>query len=953
MDRHIARSVTFKKLFSFFLAIALLTSSLTSVAAALPDASLSGEISPATNTLLITDRQVDPDTSNDMGFINVPRVHDGRIWTDKSVTPGLEEDDFTVTLSALSQSFSTIEGYAIPADTVFVIDVSGSMANTDPGAELSRITFLIEALNEAIGILQDANPQNRLAVVAYGGVSGGYARVQHVLALGRYTAVGSNFFSVSGSTVTVNASPVPGSGGNRVVSSLRVEGSTPTQWGIYEGAQILEQASTTVVVPMTDIDGTVTDVTVTRRPNLVLMTDGEPTMGWSNYAFDSGVASNPVIPGSSGNQIVSPLAPAGFVGDGLYGELGVSLLTVLTASHRKQLVLDHYFPTGTPSGQAGQPGPSVGFYTIGLGAQPTQAATDLIRATMDPFNVATDNNADAIHSNIRSSMNLPSGYTTNPYASPSDPSMGDLLRNFAATSGASADFNAQRRIAHGNYIWDAAPIEVINTVDLTLPDLDYADAFFEATNLDTLRDAFMSITTDIQTQSIEMVTDVPGDNPDFDGWLVFSDVLGEYMEFRDDLQLFFDDILYARDTFDLSNTTILDTYAPILYEHMNYGVTSSAPEYVPQTMIDQLLQFNIDAGNTKSVVYYADANRNFIGATNPGDAAARVEAFPMIGILSEPVVSGGQTNLMYITVHVLTALEGGTFTEVYSPAVGPSGAHVPTNRTLVEGDQIVRWYIPASLIPMRSVDAESGEVSGNIDPIRISYTVGLNQEQVLNGVSIEYLYANAAPDDSTYFYSNRWRNNEDVTLSFERPNAHNPFYQPGRPGFSEGRGVIIKSANNTKTAGHSSYERSLPYGNDIIDLNWLGNNGRLTIQLPQEEVPPPPEPPFVDPPSEEETTPPPPEPPFVEPPPPPDEETPPAPPPPPPGETPPPGDDVTPPPDDSQDSSPTSSTVGPSTGDDLQAYHYLALMFLSAAYISSMFAYGIRKKRRHLGPRES
>ena len=45
----------------------------------------------------------------------------------------LDDDQFEVTLSALAQSAPIRAGYQIPADTVFTIDVSGSMTRVDPG----------------------------------------------------------------------------------------------------------------------------------------------------------------------------------------------------------------------------------------------------------------------------------------------------------------------------------------------------------------------------------------------------------------------------------------------------------------------------------------------------------------------------------------------------------------------------------------------------------------------------------------------------------------------------------------------------------------------------------------------------------------------------------------------------------------------------------------------------
>ena len=165
--------------------------------------------------------------------------------------------------------------------------------------------MLVDALNEAIGILQDANPLNRVSVVAYGGRTGGYARVQKVLDLGRYAPNGSgNFFTLasSGDSVNVNATAAGEGAIAPPAANIPVVGSTPTQWGIRESARILENASNKQVnVPVTDTDGNVTEeANVTRRPNMILLTDGEPTMGRPDYAFDS---SAPVVLGPNGNRI--------------------------------------------------------------------------------------------------------------------------------------------------------------------------------------------------------------------------------------------------------------------------------------------------------------------------------------------------------------------------------------------------------------------------------------------------------------------------------------------------------------------------------------------------------------------------------------------------------------------------------------------------------------------------
>jgi len=210
----------------------------------------------------------DIDTSNFM-FVNESDVssmpanyqfvnrssNDGRIWTDKSVNAsyafiydtlggvvGAEATsptapEFLVTYSALSQTITKTNIIVEPSDTVFVIDVSGSMvSNTVPGDGRSRIAVIVEALNSAIKMIMEASPDNRISVVIYGGQSVGgqnYARAQPILPIGRYDA-STPIFSMSGtSTVTVR------SGVSAIHSSFTVEGGTPTQLGMRRGGQVL------------------------------------------------------------------------------------------------------------------------------------------------------------------------------------------------------------------------------------------------------------------------------------------------------------------------------------------------------------------------------------------------------------------------------------------------------------------------------------------------------------------------------------------------------------------------------------------------------------------------------------------------------------------------------------------------------------------------------------------
>ncbi|MCL2662334.1 MAG: VWA domain-containing protein [Oscillospiraceae bacterium] len=869
-----------------------------------------------------------------MGFIDIPRVHDGRIWTDKTVRNGSDTDDFDITLSALSQSFPLTSGYAIPTDTVFVIDVSGSMRTTDAGGGRMRIDVLIEALNGAIEILQDAHPQNRIAVVAYGGgIDGsGLARVERLLPLDRYTAAaGSNeYFSflptpaISRHHLQVNALQAD-VGANITSGTVLVNASTPTQWGIYEGSRVLETAAPkTAVVPRTDASGAfIENITVTRRPNIVLMTDGEPTMGWSNYLFDDTLTpANPVPLGPAGGLIYSDsyasgfTAPGVYYGDGSWGELGVSLLTVLTAAHRKRLVHNNYFGSDTvgiaPPGYAGQPPSSVGFFSIAFGTQPPGDADLLIKATMNPGAGAV--NADAIRSDTRYRMsdlisspngppgpigtynppaggnntfkmnpNIPPGWSPpppppapnplpTPPPTPQPPgfngNMGELLRQFA--NNVPIQFHVSRRQAFGTYIWDTAPLSINNSRSLTIDEINFADLFAEPTNLDELNDVFRQITTSIQMQGIQdTVTNVPGPGPDrsFAGYLSFSDVLGEYMQVRSVGGLTYNNTTFSRADFATAvanDATQRSEYVNILWHHMNYGTPTTSPVWLSEATVASFVASNIanaDFLRNNSLKYYANTNRDFVGsffmadgtpAPQPATAAAIVEVFPMWGTMNvAPAPPSTQTDLRLITFHVITALRTASFAELYAT----NNVGDPMTRVLNAGDQMIRWYIPSDLIPIRTPlfydtanpppsTAEIGDlraVSGNIHPIRIDFTVGLDRNRVTGDIPPDVFAQYQVPGttDQMYFYSNRHNPNPtNVTLAFFEPHPDNPFYRG--VGGTDMRGVI-KAENRTGTAPHVSSNRLVAYTAETnYDMHWLGNNGRLTFRLTEPPTQPQP-----------------------------------------------------------------------------------------------------------------
>ena len=209
----------------------------------------------------------------------------GGVWTDKSVFTSSDAfqgtgitltDDgrsFLVALSAIASNTS-ISGYSNkPTDTMFVLDVSGSISS-------AVATQMVNATNKAIKDLMDTNINNRVGVILYSGSSSSYTNstaAVTVLPLGRYntTSMSGNYLQYSNDTISLLRNVTDASTGRRPSStSKQVTGATYIQKGVIAAMDALTSSSTTVN------DGA---ATLKRSPVVVLMSDGAPTLGSSDF----------------------------------------------------------------------------------------------------------------------------------------------------------------------------------------------------------------------------------------------------------------------------------------------------------------------------------------------------------------------------------------------------------------------------------------------------------------------------------------------------------------------------------------------------------------------------------------------------------------------------------------------------------------------------------------------
>ena len=213
-----------------------------------------------------------------------------------------------------------------PLDVVFVLDVSGSMADNNKGSNM------VSAVNSAMNTILNSNSENKVGIVTFSDSS------STLLPLGRYTA-NSNSEYLKYSRY-----------GNRIETNLKnwnnsykaISGGTYTQSGIKAGADMLINNSNTTYKAKNG-------ETRSRIPLIILVTDGEPTYYASTY-------NNPTVSNRFGN------------GTQTTGDYGY--YTIKTANYYKQQVQQHYFKNN--DGEAK-------FYTIGTGM-----SGEFAKAVLDP-----------------------------------------------------------------------------------------------------------------------------------------------------------------------------------------------------------------------------------------------------------------------------------------------------------------------------------------------------------------------------------------------------------------------------------------------------------------------------------------------------------------------------------------------------------------------------------------
>ncbi len=276
----------------------------------------------------------------------------GTVWNDKSVfnnaeifnATGITKNDknsFLVALSTIGSSMSVTGHNSTSTDTVLVLDVSGSMngsfGNNDVGFEL------VEAANASLKALFAENEYNRVGIVLYSGEAyDDESAATVLLPLGRYTSTAENgnfldyYDGWTGEYISINNNVVIEGTEEKPADALKsIVGATYIQQGLTAALELFLNADLESGIPSTD--------DVTRKPVLVLMSDGAPTLGSTDFTN----------PGESN------------IGTGSYSTAAMGFVTQLTASYVKEQISAKY-------------GADCAFFTLGLGTSKDSIANSVL-----------------------------------------------------------------------------------------------------------------------------------------------------------------------------------------------------------------------------------------------------------------------------------------------------------------------------------------------------------------------------------------------------------------------------------------------------------------------------------------------------------------------------------------------------------------------------------------------
>ena len=249
----------------------------------------------------------------------------GQVWVDASVyanegdakdagiaedaLTSVDKDNFLASISAIASVAAIHEQDSTPNDVVFVVSLNSILDSAMKYAGLPYASYLVSALNNAIGRLMDGNTNTRVAVVGYN------YNVTVLMPLDTYTP------NADGKYLTYDS-------GNINVTATGSEGTKTNDANLGSGSY-LQKAISVAGEQLTSADGT-----SGRTPVMVVMSVENPPTASTEIT-------DPPAYGTSGKNFLGPESgKSGYGTDAMFA-------TLLTMRHVHQQVDEAYGASGS------------------------------------------------------------------------------------------------------------------------------------------------------------------------------------------------------------------------------------------------------------------------------------------------------------------------------------------------------------------------------------------------------------------------------------------------------------------------------------------------------------------------------------------------------------------------------------------------------------------------------
>lgn len=478
--------------------------------------------------------------------------------------------------------------------------------------------------------------------------------------------------------------------------------------------------------------------------------------------------------------------PSEYQGTGSDTNNAHALKVAMNAQYNKQLVNQHYGVSDSGSSYACR------VYTIGMGIEQLNSGwdrTDYYRAqiALNPGEHLTDNNGVA-----------------------------NTIENA---------WNQYQRTYYNTPTLDGYTFNHPNSNDIDT--IDYNDGYYSAENAEDVANVFDDITSTIVSSRPMVPTEVTGDDPTQDGYITYTDEIGQYMEVKDIKTLIWSNTVFDSDDVKVTTEGNVTTYTfSGNIESPVYGNHNASEIIITVTKKDdnkQTLEVKIPASAIPVRVNTVTLGENDTVTSNESNGAMPLRLCYTIGLAEgiDPTVLE-QVSDDYISAN----LEDGKvnfYSNAYTPEVRAEDGTVQTPEnigaqvTFTPADNNPFYFFTENTPIYTDADgqnqAQSFDVNGRYY-VPVTYYNGTTPETayVARSGSVLQDWVETSPEmDGYYIRKNAPRigNLEDVTAD--------------------------KADGNNLTNTAATYRRPTFVGSDVQEgefVVYLGNNGKMQLDAP-------------------------------------------------------------------------------------------------------------------------